>query len=86
MAQASIVVEQVIKEYAHFFCMVYGRDPAAHYVRDGWYRINGEFVHHHVLLQQIDNLRHLARRKRMHESNKNAIQRLIEKLRGMHTT
>ena len=86
MAEATVVFEQVIKKYNHFFRMVYGREAAAYYIRDGWYRVNGEFVHHNVLIQQIDNLRHLAKHKRMQQSNKGAIQRLIAKLRGMHTT
>lgn len=72
----------ILKEYTHFFQMVYGRPPVAHYLRDGWFRINGEFVRYEWILQEIENLRHLARRKRMNQSNKSAIQRLIAKLRG----
>jgi hypothetical protein len=82
MSQQTISTEMIIKEYAHFFQMVYGKQPVAHYLRDGWFRINGEFVRYEWITQEVENLRHLARRKRMNQSNKNAIQRLIAKLRG----
>jgi len=83
MSQDTTSINDILDEYAHMFRMVYGHEPAAHYIRDGWFRVNGETMHYTMLTGEIENLRHLARRQRMQSSGKGAIQRLIAKLRGI---
>jgi len=81
MTQTTTSPEELLSDYDHAFEMVYDRPPSARYLRDGWYRINGEMVHHTVLVTEVDNLRDLARRQRMRSGSKSAIRRLIDKLR-----
>ena len=83
MSQTINTIEDVLDEYIHMFRLVYGHAPTAHYIRDGWFRVNGETIHYSMLTGEVENLRHLARRQRMQSSGKSAIQRLIAKLRGV---
>jgi hypothetical protein len=81
MIETTINPEELLSDYDRAFEMVYDRPPSTRYLRDGWYRINGETVHHTVLATEVDNLRDLARRQRMRSGSKSAIRRLIDKLR-----
>ena len=84
MSHGTVDSDDVIADYAHAYRMVYGQMPSAHYIRDGWYRVNGETVRHTVVLNEIENLRHLARQQRVRNNSKSAIQRLIDRLRGLN--
>jgi len=79
---AIATAEDMIEEYAHVYRLVHGTMPSAHYIRDGFFRINGQTIHARMLRAEIDNLHHLARHQRMQRSSKSAIHRLIAKLRG----
>lgn len=83
MSQGTITTDQVIKHYQRAFKLVYGYEPRVYYLRQQWYRVNGELVHHRVIMDQIAHLRYLARKKRMKTHNRTTIQRLIDKLRGL---
>ena len=83
MSDETLSPKSVVETYIHNYRLVYGQVPSAHYMREGWFRINGETVHYTVLLQEIEQLHDLARRQRMKQSSKGAIRRLIDKLRFM---
>ena len=73
--------QNAIYDHGYVYKLVYGQEPSADYIGNQWYKVNGEMVHHRMLLDQIDQLRDLARRKQMHSRSKNAIRRLIDKLK-----
>lgn len=83
VSDETISPKSIIETYIHNYRLVYGRPPTAHYMREGWFRINGETVHYSVLLEQIEQLHELARLQQMRKGSKNAIRRLIDKLRFM---
>jgi hypothetical protein len=75
--------ETVIKNYTYAHWLVYGSEPEMHYIGNGWYRINGEMVHHRLITEETDRLRDLARQKRLNGRNRSMVQRLIDRLRSI---
>ncbi|GAB4345661.1 MAG: hypothetical protein Kow00117_23090 [Phototrophicales bacterium] len=81
MLQLNQTQQNIIYDYSYVYKLVYGQEPTTDYVGNQWYKVNGEMVHHRMLLDQIEHLRDLARRKQQRNCNRSAIRRLIDKLK-----
>ncbi len=81
VATARFLPENLMTGYNRFYKAVHGRGPRIRHMGGQWYQVNGEIVHHKTLLQEIERLRQLARRKSQPE--KGLVTRLIERLRLM---
>jgi hypothetical protein len=81
----TIPADQIVKDYWQAFKLVYGQEPKAYYLGNGWYSVNGEIVYRRILEHEIAHLRDLARKQRKQRTgtSKSTIQRLIQKLRLM---
>jgi hypothetical protein len=73
--------EEVIAYYVYAYKNVYGREPKMRYLGNQWFRVDGEMVHYRTMVEQIDQLRALAKRKNLNTSSKGMVRRLIDKLR-----
>jgi hypothetical protein len=71
------------RHYCHVYRHVYGNEPIIRYVGNQWFQVNGEMVHSRTMLEQIDQLQALGRRKQINTGNKGMVRRLIDKLRLM---
>lgn len=75
--------QTLVNHFGHVYKLVYGQEPHAQYIGNQWYRVNGEMVHHRMMVDEIDHLRDLAQKQRMRSSSKGMVRRLINKLRLM---
>lgn len=74
----------IIESYQRAFQQVHGHhQPGVIHVGGQWYRVGGELIHRITLLQEITRLSEIAQRKTFPNTDKNLIQRLIFKLRGL---
>ncbi|TVR23968.1 MAG: hypothetical protein EA396_02445 [Anaerolineaceae bacterium] len=73
--------QTIVDRYSYVYKIMYGREPTTRYVGNQWFQVNGEMVHYRTMIEQIDQLHALARRKRMQNNSKGMVRRLIDKLR-----
>ncbi len=73
--------DEIIAYYGYAYKNVYGREPRMRYLGNHWFRVDGEMVHYRTMVEQIDQLRALAKRKNLNNGNKGMVRRLIDKLR-----
>ena len=86
MIEENIGPDTLIDRYHSVYRLVYGQHPRADYIGNQWFEINGEMVHYRMFVDEIDQLRDLAYKKRRRDSaksNKSLVSRLINKLRLM---
>lgn len=87
MAQGTLPVDEIVNDYWYAFKTVYGKEPKAHYLGNGWYYVNGETVYRTILEHEIVHLHDLARKQRQRQAarsqNKGVVKRLIDKLRNL---
>lgn len=80
----TLTPQVIIDGYERAYERVYGRLPSAQHVGGQWYYVNGETVHRMALMAEIGRLREqAAQRKRFQPEDRNMIQRLIARLRGI---
>lgn len=75
--------DQLGQSYMEAYETVYGQHPSMQYVGNHWYLVNGETVHGSMLQREVEHLTELARIQREQRKRRNAIQRLIGRLRGL---
>jgi hypothetical protein len=73
-----ITPDHLINGYTRFYQTVHGRSPRVRHMGGQWFQVNGEIVHYKALMDEIGNLRVLARKKTQPE--KGLIKRLIGRL------
>ena len=73
----------IVEGYRKAYSRVHSRDPQCRYIGNHWYNVNGETVHRATLMDEINRLRYLGQRGNGGRADRSAIQRLIDKLRGM---
>jgi hypothetical protein len=73
----------IIDSYQRAYKQVHGHYATVVHVGGQWYRVSGELIHRVTLLQEIARLSDIAQKQTLPKSNKNMIQRLILKLRGL---
>jgi hypothetical protein len=87
MAQQTRHSDEMVYYYWQVYQKVYGREPKAYYVGNGWYYVNGQAVHSHTFEREIAYLYDLAKKislrkeKETAQVQKGAIRRIIGKLR-----
>ncbi len=83
MSAATLSPDQIIREFKRVFKHVYDHEAKVFYVGNGLYQVNGEFVHHSILMSEMERLNYLLEVKRLSSPKRSAVQRLINKLRFM---
>ena len=83
MSTGTHPAEQYMADYIDAFEDVYSRTPIVRYMGNQWYQINGETIHHTLLVSEITRLRDLAQLQRKRTTRRGLIDRLVNKLRSM---
>lgn len=75
----------IAEAYRESFKTLYGKDVDVQYIYNKWYTVNGETVHRITLMQEITRLQGLIRLRNqsMPRRDKNMVNRLISRLRGL---
>jgi hypothetical protein len=73
----------MVDSYLRAYKQVHGRTLIVRHQFGEWYYINGETVHRLTLLQEITRLRGIAHKRRLQETDRPLVQRLIARLRGI---
>ena len=61
----------------------YGRDVHVIHCAAEWYQVDGEYVHRMTILQSLEHLREMLRARSTRDDKRNAVRRLIAKIRGL---
>ncbi len=73
----------VVENYRIAYVGAHGREPAVRYMGNHWYYVNGETVHRVTLLAEIERLRALPPKQQFRRTDRNIVQRLIDRLRAL---
>lgn len=83
MSTATHPADEYMDSYRVAFEQVYGREPVVRYMGNQWYQVNGEMVHHTIIVSEISRLHDLALLQRRRTQQQSVIARLIKKLRSI---
>jgi hypothetical protein len=75
--------DRYIDEYTTAYHNVYGQSPKVYYIGNQWYHVNGEMIHHTMIVSEITRLRELASIQQRYARQQSMLSRLIKKLRSM---
>lgn len=75
--------DRYIDEYNTAYHDVYGQSPKVYYVGNQWYQVNGEMIHHTMIVSEIKRLKDLAFIQQRYARQQSMLSRLIKKLRSM---
>jgi hypothetical protein len=79
----TLTPEHIVNSYRSVFREVHGRDPHVRHMGGQWYDVSGEMVHRLALLTEISRLSDIVRRQRSSRTDRNVINRIIARLRGL---
>lgn len=96
MSVGTLPTDEIIEGYGKIFTSVYGQEPRINFLGNQWYQVNGEPVHRTVMLREIERLHdlwtHMRETQEIEQTQqamrppsprRNAVQKLIGKLRRM---
>jgi len=75
--------DDFVTEYTNAFWRVYTQEPRIYYMGNQWYQVNGNPLHHSILVQEIARLNDLANMRHAEAHKKSMVGRLIKRLRGL---